>query len=128
MSHRHGNTLFRSLDEVREEALEPHARLMLAVLEEALMTFQAGLHSRCPQRRRRSVEAADWFRSRDFDSLFSFEHVCAVLGLNPDYLRLGIHRLKTKSITSPVPVPVTRIRRSYAGLDFKRPILGAGAA
>lgn len=106
---------FRTLDEIREEGMDPHARLMLAVLEDALVSYQAGLLSACPQRRRRSHEAAAWLRSREFDSLFSFENVCAVLELDPDYIRAGLEKLRHRAQRSPVRLPVRRSRRPNAG-------------
>ena len=122
------NAMYRSLDEVREDSLDPHARLMLAVLEEAIVTLQVGLDSPDPRKRRQGREASDWFRTRDYDSLFGFENVCAVLGLDADYIRVGLRRMKLARMHSVVPVPVTRVRRSYGGQETKRLYLSAGAA
>lgn len=119
MSYRFSAPPSRTLDEIREDDLEPHARLMLAVLEEAFMTLQVGLDSRCPKARRLSREASEWIRSRDCDPLFSFENVCSVLGVDADYLRAGIQRMKQTAVRSAVPVPVTRVRRAYAGLETR---------
>jgi hypothetical protein len=122
------NARHRSLEEVRSEDLAPHERLMLAVLEEAILTFQAGLVSSCPQRRRRGHEAGEWFRNRDFDSLFAFENVCSVLGLDASYVRTGVRRLRRDALQSQVPVPRPRIRRANPGMDSMLSGLGAGAA
>lgn len=118
----------RSLEEVRSEDLAPHERLMLAVLEEAILTFQAGLVSSCAQRRRRGHEAAEWLRNRDSDSLFAFENVCSVLGLDASYVRMGIQRIRRRALGGQVPVPRPRIRRANPSMDSMLSGLGAGAA
>jgi hypothetical protein len=71
----------------------PESRLMLAVLEEALTTYRLGLESDSPQRRQRFFEVARWFADRDGSGLFSFECICATLGIDADYFRAGLRRL-----------------------------------
>ena len=68
--------------------------LMLAVLEEAVATFRH--HSSADTRRGQRLfrEADEWFRSADTSWAFAFESVCAVLGLDPDYVRDGLASLK----------------------------------
>lgn len=122
------NAIYRTFEDVRDEALAPHARLMLAVLEEAMMSLQVGMDSKDPRKRRLGQEASEWFRSRDFDSLFSFENVCSVLGLDSGYIRAGIRRMKMARIQSPVPMKVMRVRRAYGGQETKPLSLSAGAA
>jgi len=62
-------------------------RLALAVLEDAVRRLQ---HRRVPERilpRLFRIEAEEWFKSRDRRSLFSFENVCSILGLDPGTVR-----------------------------------------
>ena len=68
----------------------PVAELMRAVLKEALLCFQKGLVH--PRRRvqRLAREAEKWFFSDDDSWPFSFVSICAVLGLEPAYLRQGL--------------------------------------
>ena len=63
---------------------------MRAVLKEALLCFQKGLVH--PRRRvqRLAREAEKWFFSDDDSWPFSFVSICAVLGLEPAYLRQGL--------------------------------------
>jgi hypothetical protein len=71
-------------------------RLMLAVLEEAVVTFQRNLHARTRRGQRLFREADEWSRSADTSWTFAFENVCHALGLDPEYLREGLQRLKER--------------------------------
>jgi hypothetical protein len=84
----------------------PEERLMSAVLEEAVTTFERGLHSHDPMVRQAAMEVDQWVRSRESDELFSFESVCGNLGLSAGYVRAGLAAMKllarTASRTEPV--------------------------
>ena len=77
-----------------ELAASPTNRLMLAVLEEALVTFQAGLRSSDVLQRHHSWEVGRWIASKDGDPLFSFENICSSLSIDPGYVRDGLNRLR----------------------------------
>jgi hypothetical protein len=74
----------------------PEKGLMLAVVEEAVATFQHHLGADTRRGRRLFREADEWFRSADTSWTFAFESVCAVLGLDPDYVRDGLANLKRR--------------------------------
>lgn len=68
------------------------AALMRAVLEDALACFlqqfvASGRHPRYLAR-----EAEEWFFSDNTHWPFAFVTICAVLGLDPEYIRLGLKR------------------------------------
>jgi hypothetical protein len=69
-------------------------RLMLAVLEEAVATFQRHLDVKTRRGQRLFHEAEEWIRSSDTSWTFAFENVCQTLGLDPEYLRDGLERSK----------------------------------
>jgi len=69
---------------------------MLAVLEEAVATFQHHLGADTRRGQRLFREADEWFRSADTSWAFAFESVCAVLDLDPDYVRDGLATLKRR--------------------------------
>ena len=79
-------------------SLEPEKRLMLAVLEDAVLCFQKG--SFAGDRRRKALfpDAEEWIMEENSDWPFSFENICEVLGFNPDYLRQGLLRWKGKKL------------------------------
>jgi hypothetical protein len=75
-------------------------RVMLAVLQDAVKTFEQGLHSGRAIDRQRFNEVDRWVASDDTDRLFTFENVCGALGLDPDYMRDGLRRLKVEAYST----------------------------
>ena len=71
-------------------------RLMLAVLEEAVATFQRNTHAKTRRGQRLFREAEEWIHSEDVSWTFAFENVCHTLGLDPEYLRGGLERFKER--------------------------------
>jgi len=73
---------------------------MLAVLEEAIRTYQryACAHDLHGATLRTQVE--EWFASDDCDWLFSFVAICDALGLESSYVRAGIGRLRERAETA----------------------------
>jgi len=76
--------------------------LMRAVLEDALncMAKQFSHRGRRPQRLAREAEA--WFFADDEHWPFAFVNICAVLGLDPGYLRRGLTRWCLQRQTAPL--------------------------
>jgi hypothetical protein len=94
------------------QQMSGEAALMYAVLEDAISCFQKGTlaNGRRPQRLAR--EAEEWFFTDDLRWPFSFVNICAVLGLDPEFIRLGLKRWRQpfsaerqKRISRVVPVP-----------------------
>lgn len=95
----HPAVVFGTMEQAgAEPSREPENRLMLAVLEEALVTFQRGLNSPVPERRKRFCEVDRWVSERDSDWPFSFENICQTLRIDPDYIRAGLRSLKCESL------------------------------
>jgi hypothetical protein len=70
--------------------IQPEKRLMLAVLEEAVSTFQNhGLDER-GHGRRLFADAEAWFASGDTQWAYSFLNICNALGLESSSLRAGL--------------------------------------
>jgi hypothetical protein len=76
--------------EVRNVEVEPAQRLMLAVLQEAVLTLIVSPPQRSMQARRQVQEAARWVRSSSRAHPFTFLSICEALGLDDDYLRRAI--------------------------------------
>jgi hypothetical protein len=81
-----------------DAAFQPEKRLMLAVLEEAIATFQRNVMSDNRRSQRLVEEVEDWTAGAQSDWPFSFENVCAALGLEAEYLRAGMSRWKTAEL------------------------------
>lgn len=86
----------------------PERRLLLAILEDALITL---LHHRRRdnlESRRLVTETEKWIGSNRRTSPFDFVGLCDVLGVDPTYLRALIRR-------PPARERLTQRRRSHAG-------------
>jgi hypothetical protein len=102
----------------------PEHRLMLAVLEDAVYTYQVCCASRTTSRHV-FRETMEWFGSDDTPSPFCFVTICELFGVEPDYVRLGLRRWRERyGGDLPGPVPVIRIRnmrRSRHRVSPRRP-------
>jgi hypothetical protein len=70
--------------------VEPEKALMLAVLAEAVDTYQRFAFSDSSRGRALFREVEAWFWGEDPDSLFSFLSICEVFGLDPGFLKRGL--------------------------------------
>ena len=94
-----------------EVEASPTNRLMLAILEEALVTFQKGLISCDAAQRCRSREVDRWIASKDEDFVFSFESICSCLNIDPEYLREGLTRIKAAARQGQTTRRLHKLRR-----------------
>ncbi len=84
---------------LRRRVLDPEKRLMLAIIEEAIGSYQKYL---CAQDRRGRTlfgDAEKWIWDEDSNWVFSFENICEALGLTPTYVRCGLLRWKEKELS-----------------------------
>jgi hypothetical protein len=70
----------------------PERRLLLAVLEEAVGTYQRYVTAADRRGRVTYADVHEWFASDDDTSLFSFVGICEALGIEPAYMRTGVAR------------------------------------
>ena len=80
----------------RNNLLEPEKRLMLALLEDAIHSFQDNLSAQTVRKKKLFDETEDWIVETGGDWIFSFDHVCETLGFSPEYVRQGLLRWKEK--------------------------------
>src|SRR5574341_83391 len=103
----------------RKLHLEPEKKLMLAVLEDAVACYQKYLLARDGKGKTLFLEAELWVEQKSGDGVFSFDSVCEVLGLDPEYLRRGLREWKTHALAQTAqakvyqltPRPKTKNRR-----------------
>jgi len=82
-------------DRIRaERSAQPEKRLMLAVMEDAISTFQKSVHGETRRQRRLLRETEEWIDSIDTSWPFSFENICTALDIEPNYLRSGLQHWK----------------------------------
>ena len=85
--------------------------LMRAVLEDALTCVAKQFSSRGRRSQRLAREAEAWFFADDDHWPFAFVNICAVLGLDPGYVRRGLtrwcpHRRAAPLTSSPHAAPL----------------------
>ena len=91
-AHQYFNTFHR------KDGLGPEEKLVLAVLEDGISCFQKYLFAQDKGERRLFREAQDWILEEGQEEPFSFENICEVLGIAPNYLRLGLLRWKQRQL------------------------------
>jgi hypothetical protein len=101
----------------RRTGVDGERRLMVAVLEDAVTTYMKHAGATDRQRAELFAEAEAWIESDDAVSFYSFENVCTVLDLDPEYLRRGLRTWKRQATggESPEqPVPTLDVERRRA--------------
>jgi hypothetical protein len=83
--------MFETADRTR---LLGEQRLLLAVLEEAIRTYQRHAFADDPRSMALLSHVEEWFASEDSEWMFSFVSICDALGLETTYLRAGLRRLR----------------------------------
>ena len=74
----------------RNENLASEKALLLAVLEDAIHCFRHYSAARDRVGKQRFREAETWINQRGRDWVFTFDNVCELLGIKPEYLRRKI--------------------------------------
>lgn len=110
----------------RRNYLEPERKLMLSVLEDAILCFQNYLLSTNARGRLLFREAEQWIMETDGDWLFSFDNICNVLGLDSGYIRNGLMRWRERELAATVKPQVHRL--IYIGEKKRRPAGAPGAS
>jgi hypothetical protein len=81
----------------RRTLLEPEKRLMLAILEDAVNSFQENIFAESGKRKILFDDVEQWIRADGSDWVFSFDHICEALGFTPAYVRQGLLRWREKN-------------------------------
>lgn len=81
-----------------DASAQPEKRLMLAILEDAVTTFQRHVHSDTRRSRRLVEDVEAWMAGEQSEDSFSFEGVCAALDIEPEYVRQGLARWKVAEL------------------------------
>ena len=84
------DTLPAQVPRASATTLEPVQRLMLAVLERAVADYRTYAAVPTARGRRLFTEIDAWFRS-PAGGPFDFETICQATGLDPDFVRKGLH-------------------------------------
>jgi len=68
----------------------PERALLGALLFDGVQSFVSYMLANTEAERSKFREAYSWVMNRTSDYSFAFEPVCEALGINPEYLRLGL--------------------------------------
>ncbi len=78
-------------------------RLMVALLEDAIRTYQRHLFAESEKGRRRFREAETWLMDDHPDAALHFQDVCDALDLDADFLRSALQRWRASEVASAAP-------------------------
>jgi hypothetical protein len=73
---------------------QPELELMLAVLEDALHCYFTNVQMRTRREKKIFAETEEWFFSLENEGVFTFENICSLLAIDPDYIRRGLKLFK----------------------------------
>jgi hypothetical protein len=82
----------------KKHLLEGEKRLILSVLEDAVECFMKCIDSPSSKGQRLFRDADEWIALEDKHWVFSFDNVCDMLDINPDYLRRGLTQWKQRKL------------------------------
>lgn len=98
----------------------PEERLMLAILEDALVSFKQYCAARHGTRRRLFESVDRWFFAPSSGWVFDFESICSVLGFDPDYVRKGLVQLRQRESAKTHRVPLTETPANLGRMKLAR--------
>jgi len=102
-----------------DASLQPEKRLMLAVLEDAVGTFQKHVSASTRRGQRLFGEAEQWFASETMDWPFAFENICEALGLEASFVRRGLWHWRDVQ-RGPVPSSAKVVRFPFRRVNGRR--------
>ena len=82
----------------KKHLLEGEKRLILSVLEDAIDCFMKCIDAVTSKGQRLFREAEEWINHEDKKWVFSFDNVCEMLDINPEYMRKGLRRWKERHL------------------------------
>ncbi len=82
----------------KKHLLEGEKRLILSVLEDAVECFMKCIDASTSKGQRLFRDADEWISHEDKRWVFSFDNVCDMLDINPEYMRNGLAKWKAKRL------------------------------
>ena len=82
----------------KKHLLEGEKRLILSVLEDAIECFMKCIDASTSKGQRLFRDADEWITHEDKRWVFSFDNVCDMLDINPEYMRMGLRKWKEKRL------------------------------
>ena len=82
----------------KKHLLEGEKRLILSVLEDAIECYMKCIDAATHKGQRLFRDAEEWINHEDKRWVFSFDNVCDMLDINPEYMRRGLHDWKQRHV------------------------------
>jgi hypothetical protein len=98
----------------RSEHLEPEKALLAALLSDAIHTYRKFRTARSRVGRECFREVEEWIMAGRDEWIFSFNNVCDLLDLDPDYVRRGVLEPKEQTVSKERPRQRHGIRKVAA--------------
>ena len=98
----------------RSEHPEPENALLAAILEDAVQEYRKYGQADDPKSKTRFNEVEEWFNRRDKEWIFSFDNVCELLGLDPEYIRRRLFEAQGEAAQENKPVHHHEMRNRAA--------------
>ena len=98
---------FFSSRHVKSE-MEPERRLALAVLTDAVRCFQRNIRTRSRTKIREFTEVKSWLFQTEDKGPFSFDNICYLLDIQPDFLREGLRQWRALKLVGNPSLPLVR--------------------
>ena len=84
----------------KKHLLEGEKRLILSVLEDAVECFMKCIDATTSKSQRLFRDADEWIALEDKHWVFSFDNVCDMLDINPEYMRRGLKQWKERKLVA----------------------------
>ena len=107
----------------KKHLLEGEKRLILSVLEDAIECFMKCIDSPTSKGQRLFRDADEWISLEDKHWVFSFDNVCDMLDINPEYMRRGLRQWKERKVEA-----MNRAAEALASQEANHPAAGAPIA
>jgi hypothetical protein len=107
-------------------ALSPEKRLMLAVLEGALLDLQRSADVRTPRARRLADEVNAWFAADGESWPCSFLRICYTLGLDASAVRTRLAHWRIEARANVVTLRIERTDANHPAVNAGRSVATAG--
>ncbi len=101
-------------DSFRSTHLDPEKSLLLAILEDAIHCIEKYRAATDRAGKERFREAESWIMEPGNGWIFSFDNVCELLGLDPQYIRQGLKKRCAKTIEPEAPRQRRHVPRKQA--------------
>jgi hypothetical protein len=95
--------------------VEGEKRLMAAILTDAVECYMKQMNATEGRGRQLFLEAEEWVFGDSGGWVFSFENICDLLGLEPEYIRRGLLNWRQKRTATLRSLAVYRERRAPSG-------------